>query len=81
VVEQRAAAKKHLDHLRSMLMYEPRGHSDMYGGILVDSPNPEADLGVLFTHNEGFSTMCGHGIIALGTVLPQTGIFPLSKSV
>jgi len=36
----------------------------------------EADLSVLFLHNEGFSTMCGHGIIALATVVLETGLHP-----
>ena len=36
-----------------MIMREPRGHFDMYGALLVDSDFPEADLAVLFMHNEG----------------------------
>jgi trans-L-3-hydroxyproline dehydratase len=55
-----------LDHLRRMLMAEPRGHADMYGALLVEPDAPDADLAVLFLHNEGYSTMCGHAVIALG---------------
>lgn len=58
--------REHMDHLRRALMLEPRGHYDMYGALIVDSEAPEADLGVLFMHNDGYSTMCGHGVIALG---------------
>ena len=47
-------------------MFEPRGHYDMYGALLVTPDLSEADLGVIFMHNEGYSTMCGHAVIALG---------------
>src|SRR5438046_10749332 len=65
--------KDHFDHVRRALMCEPRGHADMYGAVLTPPVSPKADLGVLFMHNEGYSTMCGHGVIALVTVLLETG--------
>lgn len=55
-------------------MWEPRGHADMYGGWLGPPLRDDSDLSVLFLHNAGFSTMCGHGIIALGKVLVETGV-------
>jgi trans-L-3-hydroxyproline dehydratase len=55
-------------------MFEPRGHADMYGAIVTGPVRPDSDLGVLFMHNEGWSTMCGHGIIALVTVALETGM-------
>lgn len=76
VLERRRFAKENLDTLRIALMWEPRGHSDMYGGWIGPPVTSDADLSVLFVHNEGFSTMCGHGIIALCKVLIDTGIFP-----
>jgi trans-L-3-hydroxyproline dehydratase len=74
MVEKRRFAQEHLDTLRRALMWEPRGHADMYGGFLTEPVTPGADLGVLFMHNEGFSTMCGHGIIALATVAATIGL-------
>ncbi|MGE0441776.1 MAG: proline racemase family protein [Gemmatimonadales bacterium] len=74
MVAKRAYAREHLDGIRRRLMWEPRGHADMYGCFLTDPVSPGADLGVLFLHNEGFSTMCGHGIIALATVLVEAGL-------
>jgi len=65
ILERRAFAKRHLDHLRRMLMLEPRGHADMYGALLLPPATHDGDVGVLFLHNEGYSTMCGHGIIAM----------------
>src|SRR5688500_19900142 len=65
MLEKRAWALKRLDHLRKGLILEPRGHTDMYGALLTEAVTPGAHAGVLFMHNEGWSTMCGHGIIAV----------------
>lgn len=62
------------DGLRRALMWEPRGHADMYGAVVVPPTSPGADFGVLFTHNEGFSTMCGHGVIGVVTVALELGL-------
>jgi trans-L-3-hydroxyproline dehydratase len=74
ILEKRRYAEKHLDHLRTALMWEPRGHADMYGAIPVEPEREGSDVGVLFTHNDGYSTMCGHGIVALATVFVETGM-------
>ncbi len=73
ILEKRRFMQQHFDHIRKALMWEPRGHGDMYGAVLTQHVTPEADLGVLFMHNEGYSTMCGHGVIALVTTLLETG--------
>ncbi len=73
ILAKRRYAREHLDHLRRLLVFEPRGHADMYGCIVTEPVTLDGDLGVLFMHNEGFSTMCGHGIIGLVTVLLETG--------
>jgi proline racemase len=74
ILEKRRFARENLDHLRKILMYEPRGHYDMYGVLPVEPDLPEADLAVLFMHNEGYSTMCGHAAIALGRYAVDAGI-------
>ncbi|WP_187969112.1 proline racemase family protein [Aquibium microcysteis] len=74
ILEKRAYVRDHLDHLRRMLMFEPRGHSDMYGALLVEPNLPGADIAVLFMHNEGYSTMCGHAVIALGRYAVDQGL-------
>jgi len=79
ILARRSYLKENLDHLRKALMWEPRGHADMYGCLLTPPVTPEADLGVLFMHNEGYSTMCGHGIIGLATVALETGILQRSE--
>jgi trans-L-3-hydroxyproline dehydratase len=76
ILERRRFMLEHLDYIRRALMWEPRGHYNMYGCVITEPVSPEADLGVLFMHNEGYSTMCGHGIIGLVTALIETGAFP-----
>src|SRR5688572_30208755 len=69
MLARRDFAKRRQDRFRRALMLEPRGHADMYGALLTPPERPGSDTGVLFMHNEGFSTMCGHGIIAVTTIL------------
>lgn len=71
VLDYRRYCKEHYDHLRTAMLFEPRGHEDMYGCILVPPNDDGGDFGVLFMHNEGYSTMCGHAIIALSTLAIQ----------
>lgn len=76
ILDKRRHAREHLDHLRRLLIFEPRGHFDMYGVLPVEPDLPEADLAVLFMHNEGYSTMCGHAVIALARWAVDTGRVP-----
>ena len=73
ILERRRLMAERYDHLRRFLLWEPRGHADMYGAITTPPVTPGADLGVIFMTNEGYSTMCGHGVIALTTALLETG--------
>jgi proline racemase len=73
ILEKRAYFREHFDRIRRVLMHEPRGHHGMYGCIMTPPVSPDADFGVLFMHNEGLSTMCGHGIIAVVTAAIETG--------
>lgn len=68
VLEYRRNCKENFDHLRTALLFEPRGHEDMYGCILLPPNDDEGDFGIIFLHNEGYSTMCGHAIIAISTL-------------
>jgi proline racemase len=74
ILARRRHAREHLDHLRRALMWEPRGHADMYGCVITGAVTPESNFGVLFLHNEGYSTMCGHGIIAIATLAVEAGM-------
>ena len=65
LLEKRRYFRDHLDYIRKGTIWEPRGHADMYGAVITEPSNPEADFGTFFLHNDGYSTMCGHAIIAL----------------
>ena len=74
ILEKRAWLRANHDHLRTAIMLEPRGHADMYGALLTEPEHPDSDAGVLFMHNEGYSTMCGHGVIAVITIALERGL-------
>ena len=74
VLARRDHAMRHLDDYRRLLVCEPRGHADMYGCFPVSPDDDGALLGVLFFHNAGFSTACGHGTIALATWAADSGL-------
>lgn len=78
LLARRNELQTHHDALRTALMWEPRGHADMYGCLITEPAHENADFGVLFLHNEGYSTMCGHGIIAVTKVVIETGMLPKS---
>jgi proline racemase len=78
VLERRRWAREHADHVRHLLVDEPRGHADMYGCFVTPPNDDGADLGVVFFHNEGYSTACGHGTIALVTWAIDEGRVPAS---
>jgi len=77
MLERRAWARAKQDHLRRLIMLEPRGHADMYGALLTEPERPDSHAGVLFMHNDGYSTMCGHGIIAVVTIAVERGLLSL----
>lgn len=74
ILEKRRYFKANYDHLRTALMFEPRGHADMYGAFITEPISEGADFGTFFIHNEGYSTMCGHAIIALTKFAFETGM-------
>jgi len=79
ILEKRTDAQNHHDELRKTLIWEPRGHADMYGAIIVEPDSTGADFGVIFIHNEGYSTGCGHAVIALTKVFVETGLIPMNE--
>ena len=73
ILDKRRYAKEHLDHVRELLVFEPRGHADMYGCFVTEPEDAGGHVGVVFFHNEGYSTACGHGTIALVTWVLESG--------
>ncbi|MFE0703352.1 proline racemase family protein [Streptomyces sp. NPDC058872] len=81
MAEKRLHFAEHLDHVRTLLMYEPRGHAAMSGAILQPPTRPDADYGVLYIEVSGLLPMCGHGTIGVATVLVETGMVPVVEPV
>lgn len=74
ILEKRRYFRDNWDHIRTGTMFEPRGHADMYGAFITEPISENADFGTFFIHNEGYSTMCGHAIIALTKLVFDTGM-------
>ncbi|MCB5165517.1 proline racemase family protein [Streptomyces bambusae] len=81
MAERRLHFIDHMDELRGLLMFEPRGHSAMSGAILQPPTRPDADYGVLYIEVSGLLPMCGHGTIGVATVLVETGMVPVTEPV
>lgn len=80
VLEKRRFFKENYDQIRTGLMFEPRGHADMYGAVISKPSTPEADFDVFFIHNEGYSTMCGHAVLALTKFVIETGVVKVNSN-
>jgi len=74
ILEKRRYFRDNFDFIRTRTMFEPRGHADMYGAIITEPTSEDSDFGTFFLHNEGYSTMCGHAIIALTKLVLDTGM-------
>ncbi|MFC2029323.1 proline racemase family protein [Chloroflexota bacterium] len=74
MIEKAKYMRESMDHLRTLLVHEPRGHGNMYAALIVPPTMPDADVGVLYLEVGGYPTMCGHGTIAICTVLVETGV-------
>jgi len=81
ILDKRRYAAEHLDRVRELLVHEPRGHADMYGCFVTEPEDEGADLGVVFFHNAGYSTACGHGTIALATWALESGRLAVTEPV
>ena len=79
MAEKKQYMVTHLDHFRTLLMKEPRGHKDMFGAIITPPTTRHADYGVLFMDNTGYLDMCGHGTIGITTALIETGMVVLQE--
>ncbi|MER6949358.1 proline racemase family protein [Nonomuraea sp. NPDC000554] len=81
MAERRIHFRENLDHIRTLLVTEPRGHASMSGAILQPPTRPDADWGVLFIEVSGYLPMCGHGTIGVATVLVETGMVTVTEPV
>lgn len=74
VREKRDYMRKHFDYIRTALIQEPRGHRDMFGALLTQPTEENADFGVIFMDNTNYLNMCGHATIGVSTAIVETGL-------
>ena len=74
ILAMRRDCQQNHDNLRRALIFEPRGHADMYGAIITQAEREDSHFGAIFIHNEGYSTMCGHAVIALAKCAVESGV-------
>ncbi len=79
MAEKKRYTREHLDHFRTLLMHEPRGHRDMFGALLTPPTIERCQHGLLFMDNAGYLDMCGHGVIGVTTVLIELGMHPCTE--
>ena len=79
MIEKKHYLEEHYDHLRTMLMFEPRGHHDMFGAFICEPVNKEADFGVFFLDGGGYLNMCGHCTIGTVTAILEGGLMEMKE--
>lgn len=81
MAEKKEYLTDRLDYIRTSAMHEPRGHSDMFGSIITNPSNEEADFGIIFMDGGGYLNMCGHGSIGAATIAVETGMVEVQEPV
>jgi proline racemase/trans-L-3-hydroxyproline dehydratase len=79
MMERKLFLKDRFDHFRTALMLEPRGHNNMFGALLTEPSDPNADIGVIFMDSGGYLNMCGHGSMGVAMAVVETGMVPLTE--
>lgn len=79
MAEKKEYFAEHYDYIRTALMYEPRGHRDMFGAVLTEPVSKEADFGIFFIETAGILNMCGHGTIGASTILVESGLVEVKE--
>jgi proline racemase len=73
VSEKMEYFRLHHDSIRRLILNEPRGHSDLYGAVITDALQPDADLGAFFMTTSGYLPACVHSSIGVATAFLKTG--------
>jgi proline racemase/trans-L-3-hydroxyproline dehydratase len=79
MMERKQLLESRFDHFRTALMLEPRGHNNMFGALLTEPIDPDADIGVIFMDSGGYLNMCGHGSMGAAMVAVETGIVKVTE--
>ena len=76
MIERKNYLAENFDQYRQALMFEPRGHHDMFGALLTDPIHEECDFGIIYMDTGDYLNMCGHGTIGAVTAIIETGLVP-----
>jgi proline racemase len=79
--DKRTYIEEHLDHIRKLLLFEPRGGVVHSANILMPPTLPEADMGYVIAESTEYPAMSGSNTICTATVLLETGIVPMHEPV
>jgi proline racemase len=71
--DKRLYIQEHLDDVRLTLTREPRGHRDMFAGIITDPVTEGSRFGIVFMDARRYPYMCGHGMIGAVTAFAEMG--------
>lgn len=71
---KQAWADAHADHLRAMIMREPRGHAGMRGAVLTEAVHADAHAGVLFMDADGYHSCSFHAMMAVAALAVEHGL-------
>ena len=72
--EKRCWFQERLDHLRTGLCLEPRGHRGLLIAVMTEPVTPSAHFGLFFIYPGGYYVSCGEGTIGAATVAVETGM-------
>ena len=81
MMEKLNHVKDHYNDLVTGILWEPRGHDDMFVAIVTPPTAAEADLGIIYRGAYDYMTMCGHGTIGAVTVAVETGLVKAQEPI
>jgi proline racemase len=81
MMEKLNYVSKNFDDLVTSILWEPRGHDDMFVSIVTPPTTPQADLGIIYRGAYDYMTMCGHGTIGTITVAVETGMVKAQEPI
>lgn len=73
--------QEHMDDIRKIVLFEPRGAVWHNANVILPSNHPEADMGFLIIETTEYPAMSGSNAICVATVLLETGILPMQEPV
>ncbi|MGE8064935.1 proline racemase family protein [Pseudomonas sp. NPDC089569] len=79
--DKRVHLENHMDHIRKLVLFEPRGAVWHNANIVLPSNHPEADMGYVILETTEYPAMSGSNTMCVATVLLETGILPMHEPV